>query len=126
MAAQLRAIRRRIRSVQSTAKITRAQELIASSRIIRAQQRVRDARPYDREITRAVSAVVSRSSQVDHPLTRPVPDPERAAVLILTSDRGFAGGYNATVLREAQGLAELLRERSVAAVPLRTISKSVP
>ena len=68
MGAQLRAVRRRIRSVQSTAKITRAQELIASSRIIRAQQRVRDARPYDREITRAVSAVVSRSAQVDHPL----------------------------------------------------------
>ncbi len=117
MAAQLRAIRRRIRSVQSTAKITRAQELIASSRIIKAQQRVRDARAYDREITRAVSAVVSRSAQVDHPLTRPVENPERAAVLILTSDRGFAGGYNATVLREAQGLKEMLRERSVDPVP---------
>jgi len=117
MAAQLRAIRRRIRSVQSTAKITRAQELIASSRIIKAQQRVRDARAYDREITRAVSAVVSRSGQVDHPLTRPIPNPERAAVLILTSDRGFAGGYNATVLREAQGLEEMLRERHVTPVP---------
>jgi F-type H+-transporting ATPase subunit gamma len=116
MGAQLRAVRRRIRSVQSTAKITRAQELIASSRIIRAQQRVRDARAYDREITQAVSAVVSRSAQVDHPLTRPVPNPERAAVLILTSDRGFAGGYNATVLREAQGLKEMLRERNVTPV----------
>jgi F-type H+-transporting ATPase subunit gamma len=120
MAAQLRAIRRRIRSVQSTAKITRAQELIASSRIIRAQQRVRDARAYDREITRAVTAVVSRSAQVDHPLTRPVENPERAAVLILTSDRGFAGGYNATVLREAQGLEEKLRERRV--TPVRFVS----
>jgi F-type H+-transporting ATPase subunit gamma len=120
MGAQLRAVRRRIRSVQSTAKITRAQELIASSRIIRAQQRVRDARPYDREITRAVSAVVSRSGQVDHPLTRPVPNPERAAVLILTSDRGFAGGYNATVLREAQGVEGLLRERHV--TPVRYVS----
>ncbi len=117
MAAQLRAVRRRIRSVQSTAKITRAQELIASSRIIRAQQRLRDARPYDREITQAVTAVVTRSSQVDHPLTRPVEKPERAAVLILTSDRGFAGGYNSTVLREAQGLEDMLRERHVAAVP---------
>jgi len=72
------------------------------------------------KITRAVSAVVSRSSQVDHPLTRPVPDPERAAVLILTSDRGFAGGYNATVLREAQGLEEMLRERHV--TPVRYVS----
>ena len=113
MGAQLRAVRRRIRTVQSTAKITRAQELIASSRIIRAQQRLRDARPYEREITRAVSAVVSRSAQIDHPLTRPVTDPGRAAVLILTSDRGFAGGYNATVLREAQGLKALLGEQGV-------------
>src|ERR1700744_53748 len=117
MGAQLRLVRRRIRSVQSTAKITRAQELIASSRIIRAQQRVRDARPYDREITRAVSGVVSRSARVAHPLTRPVPNRERAAVLILTSDRGFAGGYNATVLREAQNLEALLAERHVEAVP---------
>ena len=60
MGAQLRAVRRRIRSVQSTAKITRAQELIASSRIIKAQQRLHDAQPYAREITRAVEAVVSR------------------------------------------------------------------
>jgi F-type H+-transporting ATPase subunit gamma len=99
MAAQLRAIRRRIRTVQSTAKITRAQELIASSRIIRAQQRVRDAEPYDREIT------------------RPVTDPARSAVLILTSDRGFAGGYNAAVLRESQSLRALLGERGVTPVP---------
>jgi F-type H+-transporting ATPase subunit gamma len=113
MGAQLRAVRRRIRTVQSTAKITRAQELIASSRIIRAQQRLRDSRAYEREIIRAVSAVVSRSGQVDHPLTRPVPNPSRAAILILTSDRGFAGGYNATVLREAQGLKALLRKHDV-------------
>jgi F-type H+-transporting ATPase subunit gamma len=109
MGAQLRAVRRRIRTVQSTAKITRAQELIASSRIIRAQQRFRDAEPYAREITRAVTAVVSRSSQINHPLTTPAGTPERAAVLILTSDRGFCGGYNASVLREAQALAERLR-----------------
>ena len=72
MGAQLRAVRRRIRSVQSTAKITRAQELIASSRIIKAQQRLHAAVPYARELTRAVEAVVSRSENVDHPLTRPV------------------------------------------------------
>jgi F-type H+-transporting ATPase subunit gamma len=117
MGAQLRAVRRRIRSVQSTAKITRAQELIASSRIIRAQQRVRDARPYDREITRAVSAVVSRSANVDHPLTRPVENPTRAAVLILTSDRGFCGGFNSNVLREAQGLRALLESQRVEVAP---------
>jgi F-type H+-transporting ATPase subunit gamma len=108
MGAQLRAVRRRIRSVQSTAKITRAQELIASSRIIKAQQRLHAAAPYAREITQAVEAVVSRSANVDHPLTRPVANPTRAGMLILTSDRGFCGGFNANVLREAQSLRTLL------------------
>src|SRR5260370_25517043 len=113
MGAQLRAVRRRIRSVQSTAKITRAQELIASSRIIKAQQRLHDAAPYAREITRAVEAVVSRSENIDHPLTRPVENPRRSAVLILTSDRGFAGGVNANALREAQGLRALLEGQRI-------------
>ena len=117
MGAQLRAVRRRIRTVQSTAKITRAQELIASSRVVRAQQRLRDARPYARELTQAVEAVVSRSAQVDHPLTSEPANPTRAAVLILTSDRGFCGGFNASVLREAQGLRALLEGRGIEAVP---------
>jgi len=115
--AQLRAVRRRIRAVQSTAKITRAQELIASSRIIRAQQRLQAAQPYEREIIWAVEAVVSRSSQIRHPLIAEVEHPTRAAVLILTSDRGFASAYNANVLREAQGLRMLLEERGVEVVP---------
>jgi len=113
MGAQLRAVRRRIRSVQSTAKITRAQELIASSRIIKAQQRLNAAAPYARELTRAVEAVVSRSENIDHPLTQPVLSPTRAAVVILTSDRGFAGGFNANVLREAQSLRALLESQQV-------------
>ncbi|HEY6275641.1 MAG TPA: F0F1 ATP synthase subunit gamma [Streptosporangiaceae bacterium] len=117
MGAQLRAVRRRIGTVKSTAKITRAQELIASSRIVKAQQRVRAAGPYAREITEAVEAVVSRSSNVRHPLTTEPENPARAAVLILTSDRGFCGGFNASVLREAQGLHELLAERGIEAVP---------
>jgi len=113
MGAQLRAVRRRIRSVQSTAKITRAQELIAASRIIRAQQRLHAAQPYARELTRAVEAVVSMSENIDHPLTRPHPNPRRAAVIILTSDRGFCGGFNANLLREAQRLRALLAERGL-------------
>jgi F-type H+-transporting ATPase subunit gamma len=117
MGAQLRAVRRRIRSVQSTAKITRAQELIASSRIIKAQQRLHDAQPYAREITRAVEAVVARSANVDHPLTRPAENPSTAAVLILTSDRGFCGGFNSNVLREAQSLRALLEGRGLNVVP---------
>ncbi len=113
MGAQLRAVRQRIRGIQSIAKITRAQELIAASRIIKAQQRVRDAGPYAREIIAALEAVVSRSAQIDHPLIREPQTVQRAAVLILTSDRGFCGGYNANVLREAQGLRALLDERGV-------------
>ncbi len=117
MGAQLRLVRRRIRTVQSTAKITRAQELIASSRVVRAQQRVRDATPYARELTRAIEAVVSRSAQIDHPLTNEPEQASRAAVLILTSDRGFCGGFNASVLREAQGLRVLLEGRGIEVVP---------
>jgi F-type H+-transporting ATPase subunit gamma len=116
MGAQLRAVRRRIRSVQSTAKITRAQELIASSRIIRAQQRLRSAAPYARELTSAVEAVVSRSGQIDHPLTRPVTNPTRSAIVILTSDRGFCGGFNVNVLREAQSLRALLEGQGIETV----------
>jgi F-type H+-transporting ATPase subunit gamma len=115
--AQLRLVRRRIRTVQSTAKITRAQELIASSRIIKAQQRAHEAEPYARELTAAVEAVVSRSSNIDHPLTTEPDNPSRAAVLILTSDRGFCGGYNTSVLREAQGLRTMLEEQGVESVP---------
>ena len=125
MGAQLRAVRRRIRAVQSTAKITRAQELIASSRIIRAQQRLRAAQPYEREIVWAVEAVVSRSAQIRHPLITEPEHPTRAAVLILTSDRGFCGAYNSNVLREAQGLEALLRERGVEAVPFVSGRKGI-
>ena len=113
MAGQLRAIRQRIRGVQSIAKITRAQELIAASRIIKAQQRVRDAGAYAREITDAVEAVVSQSAHIDHPLVREPEHAQRAAILILSSDRGFAGGYNNNVMREAQGLRARLREEGV-------------
>ncbi len=117
MGAELRAVRRRIATVKSTAKITKAQELIASSRIIRAQQRARDAEPYAREITAAVEAVVSRSANISHPLTTEPASSTRAAVLILTSDRGFCGGFNAQVLREAAGLRAALADRRIEAVP---------
>jgi F-type H+-transporting ATPase subunit gamma len=113
MAAQLRLVRRRISSVQSIAKITRAQELIASSRIVRAQQQQRAAQPYARELTRAVEAVISRSTNITHPFTTEREHPTRAAVLILTSDQGFAGAYNANVLRESARLRERLRERGL-------------
>jgi F-type H+-transporting ATPase subunit gamma len=117
MGAQLRAVRRRIGAVQSTAKITRAQELIASSRIIKAQQRVRAAAPYARELTFAVEAVVSGSPSITHPLITEAENPARAAVVMLTSDRGFAGGYNANVLREGQALTDTLTGRGIQVLP---------
>jgi F-type H+-transporting ATPase subunit gamma len=109
MAVSLREYRARIKSVESTKKITRAMELIAASRIIKAQQRAQAAAPYARELTRAVSAVATYSN-VDHPLTTEPEDPKRAAILIVTSDRGLAGAYSSSVLKEAERLAEKLRE----------------
>jgi F-type H+-transporting ATPase subunit gamma len=109
MALSLREYRARIKSVESTKKITRAMELIAASRIIKAQQRAQAAAPYARELTRAVSAVATFSN-VDHPLTTEQDDPKRAAVLIITSDRGLAGAYSSSVLKEAERLAEKLRD----------------
>jgi F-type H+-transporting ATPase subunit gamma len=113
MAAQLRAVRARIRAVKSIAKITRAQELIASSRIIRAQQRTRAAEPYARELTQAVEALVSRSGSLNHPMVSEPESISRAAVLILTSDGGFAGAYNANVLREASRLRQTNADKGV-------------
>ncbi|WP_131748337.1 F0F1 ATP synthase subunit gamma [Frankia sp. Cppng1_Ct_nod] len=108
MAGQLREYRRRIRSVQSTKKITRAMELIAASRIVKAKARVAASRPYADEITRVISAVASQTS-IRHPLTTEHTDARRVAVLVVTSDRGLAGGYNANVLRRTGELLELLR-----------------
>ncbi|MEV7431166.1 MULTISPECIES: F0F1 ATP synthase subunit gamma [unclassified Nocardioides] len=108
MAVSLREYRARIKSTESMKKITRAMELIAASRIIKAQQRAQAAAPYARELTRAVSAVATFSN-VDHPLTREEENPKRAAVLIVTSDRGLAGAYSSSVLKEAERLAEKLR-----------------
>src|SRR3954452_20466208 len=108
MAVSLREYRGRIRAVESTKKITRAMELIAASRIIKEQQRAQQAAPYARELTRAVSALVTFSN-TDHPLTTEPEDPKKAAILIVTSDRGLAGAYSSSVLREGERLAERLR-----------------
>jgi F-type H+-transporting ATPase subunit gamma len=108
MAVSLREYRARIKSTESMKKITRAMELIAASRIIKAQQRARAAAPYARELTRAISALATYSN-VDHPMTTEPEDPKRAAVLIVTSDRGLAGAYSSNVLKEGERLAERLR-----------------
>ncbi len=109
MAGSLRALRRRIRSTQSTKKIFSAQELIAGARIVRAQARMEASKPYAREITRVLSALAS-SASLDHPLLTERPNARRSAVLVITSDRGFAGSYNVNVLRRTEELLSLLRQ----------------
>lgn len=109
MGAQLRVYRRRIRSTKSMSKITRAMELIATTRITKAQRAAETAGPYAREITRAVSALASRVT--DHPLLTEPENPTRAAVLVITSDKGLAGAFSVNVLKEADSLSQLLREQ---------------
>ncbi|WP_017791778.1 F0F1 ATP synthase subunit gamma [Leucobacter salsicius] len=108
MGAQLRVYRQKIKSAQTTKKITRAMELIAASRIQKAKARVEASTPYANAITRAVSAVATHSKN-DHPLLMEADKVTRAAVVIFTSDRGLAGAFNSQVLREAEQLTELLR-----------------
>lgn len=108
--ASIRELRSRIRSVQSTKKITKAQELIATSRITKAQARVAAAKPYAHEMTEVLSELASNSGSLDHPLLVEREKPKRAGVLVVTSDRGMCGGYNANVLRSARELIALLRE----------------
>jgi len=124
MGAQLRVYRQRIRSVKSIAKITKAFELIAASRIVKAQQRVKDSTPYAHGITSAVSAVASFSN-ADHPLTTEPENPTRAAMLVITSDRGLAGAYSSNAIREGEALAALLRGEGKEIVPYLTGRRGV-
>ncbi|TFB48683.1 F0F1 ATP synthase subunit gamma [Cryobacterium tagatosivorans] len=110
MGAQLRVYRQKIKSAQTTKKITRAMELISASRIQKAQARVAASTPYSKAITRAVSAVATYSN-VEHVLTTEPARIDRAAVLIFASDRGLAGAFSSQVLREAEELSELLRSQ---------------
>ena len=112
MGAQLRIYRRRIRSVKATKKITRAMELISASRIVKAQQRVAASAPYANELTRAVSAVATYSN-TNHPLTTASENPKRAAVLIITADRGMAGAYSSSAIKEGDGLVVTLKARGL-------------
>src|SRR5918994_1953258 len=122
--ASLRELRQRRRSVSTIKKVTRAMELIAASRIIKAQQRAQSAAPYARELTRAVSAVATYSN-VDHPLITEPENPTRAAVLLITSDRGLAGAYSSSVIKEGEQLNQLLRESNKEPVPYLSGRKSI-
>jgi F-type H+-transporting ATPase subunit gamma len=117
MGAQLREARRRIRSVQSTKKITRAMELIAASRIVKAQQRIAASRPYADAITDVVRTVTAPGVvSEEHPLTTPRESVGAAALLLITSDRGLAGGYSANVLRAGEQTTAKLREQGIGTV----------
>jgi F-type H+-transporting ATPase subunit gamma len=124
MPASLRELRQRRASVATTKKITRAMELIAASRIVKAQQRAQAAAPYARELTRAVSAVATYSN-VDHPLTTEKPNPTRAAVLLVSSDRGLAGAYSSNVIKEGERLTQLLKDDGKEAVPYLSGRKAI-
>ncbi|WP_329379195.1 F0F1 ATP synthase subunit gamma [Streptomyces sp. NBC_01351] len=108
MGAQLRVYKRRIRAVTATKKITKAMEMIAASRIVKAQRKVAASMPYATELTRAVTAVAT-GSNTKHALTTEVEAPVRAAVLLITSDRGLAGGYSSNAIKQAERLTERLR-----------------
>jgi len=108
MASSLRELRQRRSSVAATMKITRAMELIAASRVTKAQQRARKSEPFNEELVRAVSAV-ARHTEEDHPLTVESANPTRAAVLVVSSDRGLAGAYSVNVIKTAEGLMDKLR-----------------
>jgi F-type H+-transporting ATPase subunit gamma len=97
-----RVLRRRIRSVQSTKKITRAMELIAATRVAKAQQRVQASRPYAEQITEVIQNLAEAGGVVDHPLLRPATGTGKVAFVVITADRGLAGPYNASVIRAAE------------------------
>ncbi|MFC7304791.1 F0F1 ATP synthase subunit gamma [Streptomyces monticola] len=107
MGAQLRVYKRRIRSVTATKKITKAMEMIAASRVVKAQRKVAASTPYATELTRAVTAVATGAND-KHPLTTEVENPTRAAVLLLTSDRGLAGAFNSNAIKAAEQLTAKL------------------
>ncbi|MBZ4018431.1 F0F1 ATP synthase subunit gamma [Streptomyces purpurogeneiscleroticus] len=108
MGAKLRVYKRRIRSVTATKKITKAMEMIAASRIVKAQRQVAASTPYASELTRAVTAVAT-GSNTNHALTTEVENPTRAAILLITSDRGLAGGYSSNAIKAAEQLTERLK-----------------
>ncbi|MBK6441950.1 MAG: F0F1 ATP synthase subunit gamma [Actinomycetales bacterium] len=108
MGAQMRVYRQRIRSVQATKKITRAMELIAASRVVKARQRVVESGPYTHALTKALSALATYSNEA-HALITEKSEIKRAAVLVIAGDRGLSGGYNSSVIKESEQLVQKLQ-----------------
>jgi len=113
-----RVLRRRIKSVQSTKKITKAMELIAASRIVKAQQRVAAARPYSEQVTEVIRSLAAGGADLGHPLLRATEEIASVAIVVVSADRGLAGAYNANVIRAAERTvkAEQAKGRSYALV----------
>jgi len=124
MGAQIRVYRQRIRSVSATKKITRAMELMAASRVVKARTAVLESAPYTHALTRALSALATHSNY-DHPMTTEVENPTRAGVLILTSDRGLAGAYASGTMKESERLIGELRADGKEVVPYLVGRKAV-
>ena len=125
MGAQQRVYRQRIRSVQATKKITRAMELIAASRVVKAREAVAKSTPYAVALTRAVSSVASSTSDIDHALTTERENVKRAGVLIVTADCGLAGSYSVNAMKEAQQLITKLEHEGKEVVPYLVGRKGV-
>ncbi|WP_033288490.1 F0F1 ATP synthase subunit gamma [Amycolatopsis jejuensis] len=125
MAAQLRELRSRIKATKSIGKITKAMELIATARITKARAKVAASRPYADEITKVLSALAGAAANLDHPLLVERPAPKRAAVLVVTSDKGQCGGYNSNVLKATEELLALLRDEGKEADVYVTGSKGL-
>ncbi|GAB4078388.1 F0F1 ATP synthase subunit gamma [Nostocoides australiense] len=124
MGAQIRVYRQRIRSVSATKKITRAMELMAASRVVKARTAVLESAPYTHALTKALSALATHSNY-DHPMTTEVENPTRAGVLILTSDRGLAGAYASGTMKESERLIGELRADGKEGVPYLVGRKAV-
>ncbi len=104
-----RILRRRIGSVKNTKKITRAMELIAATRVARAQQRAKAARPYAEQLTGVIEDLAAAGADVSHPLLRQAEKVENVAFVVCAGDRGLAGGYNSGVIRSAEAEIQALR-----------------
>jgi len=109
-AGEIRVLRRRIKSVKSTQKITRAMELIAASRINRARNAVDAARPYAEMVARVIADLATENEVTSHPLFAPHQETRRVGIVVITSDRGLAGAYNTNVLRRTDRLIAQERE----------------
>ncbi|WP_147106191.1 F0F1 ATP synthase subunit gamma [Nesterenkonia populi] len=116
MGAQIRVYRQKIKSTSSMKKIFKAMELIATSRVMKARDRAQASTPYAEAITRAVAAVAGQE-EIEHVLTKKVEEPKRAAVLIMSSDRGLAGAYSTNVIKRSEQLLARLKEDGIEARP---------